>query len=136
MIPLTVIEPGFLYLMTNPAMPGLVKIGMTTRSPEERAQELASTGVPMPFHVAAAWPVDDVRAAERDAHEALARYRVNDQREWFRVSVPEAIKALGRSTASKPSLGRRAFRLLRGLVEAIGWFGILVTLAALSFGSG
>ena len=91
MIPLTVIEPGFLYLMTNPAMPGLVKIGMTTRSPEERAQELASTGVPMPFHVAAAWPVDDVRAAERGAHEALARYRVNDQREWFRVSVPEVL---------------------------------------------
>lgn len=136
MIPLTVIEPGFLYLMTNPAMPGLVKIGMTTRSPEERAQELASTGVPMPFHVAAAWPVDDVRAAERDAHEALARYRVNDQREWFRVSVPEAIKALGRSTASKPSLGRRAFRVLRGVVEAIGWFGIVMTLAALTFGSG
>ncbi len=135
-MPFTLIEPGWLYLLTNPAMPGLVKIGMTTRSPEERAQELASTGVPMPFHVAAAWAVDDVRAAERDAHAALARYRVNDAREWFRLSVPEAMRALGRSTASKPSLGRRAFRLLRGLVEAIGWFGILVTLAALSFGSG
>lgn len=135
-MPLTLIEPGWLYLLTNPAMPGLVKIGMTTRSPEERAQELASTGVPMPFHVAAAWAVDDVRAAERDAHAALARYRVNDAREWFRLSVPEAMRALGRSTASKPTLGRRAFRLLRGLVEAIGWFGILVTLAALSFGSG
>lgn len=136
MIPLTVIEPGFLYLMTNPAMPGLVKIGMTTRSPEERAQELASTGVPMPFHVVAAWPVDDVRAAERDAHEALARYRVNDAREWFRLSVPAAIKALGRGTAARPSLGRRAFRVVRGIVEAIGWFGILVTLGALTFGSG
>lgn len=136
MIPLTVIEPGFLYLMTNPAMPGLVKIGMTTRSPEERAQELASTGVPMPFHVAAAWPVDDVRSAERDAHEALARYRVNDQREWFRVSVPAAIKALGRGAAARPSLARRAWRVLRGIVEGLGWFGIVMTLAALTFGSG
>jgi len=136
MIPLTVIEPGFLYLMTNPAMPGLVKIGMTTRSPEERAQELASTGVPMPFHVAAAWPVDDVRSAERDAHEALDRYRVNDQREWFRVSVPAAIKALGRGAAARPSLARRAWRVLRGIVEGLGWFGIVMTLAALTFGSG
>lgn len=136
MIPLTVIEPGFLYLMTNPAMPGLVKIGMTTRSPEERAQELASTGVPMPFHVAAAWPVDDVRSAERDAHEALARYRVNDQREWFRVSVPAAIKALGRGAAARPSLARRAWRVLRGIVEGLGWFGIVMTLVALTFGSG
>lgn len=136
MMPLTLIEPGWLYLLTNPAMPGLVKIGMTTRSPEERAQELASTGVPMPFHVAAAWAVDDVRAAERDAHAVFARYRVNDAREWFRLSVPAAIKALGRSTASKPSLGRRAFRVLRGVVEAVGWFGIVMTLAALTFGSG
>lgn len=136
MMPLTVIEPGWLYLLTNPAMPGLVKIGMTTRSPEERALELASTGVPMPFHVAAAWAVDDVRAAERDAHAALARYRVSDQREWFRLSVPAAIKVLGRSTASKPSIGHRAFRVVRGLVEALGWFGIVVTLAALTFGSG
>ena len=136
MMPLTVIEPGWLYLLTNPAMPGLVKIGMTTRSPEERALELASTGVPMPFHVAAAWAVDDVRAAERDAHATLARYRVSDQREWFRLTVPEAMRALGRSTQAKPSLARRAWRVVRGLVEALGWFGIAVTLAALTFGSG
>jgi hypothetical protein len=135
-MPLTLIEPGWLYLLTNPAMPGLVKIGMTTRSPEERAQELASTGVPMPFHVVAAWAVDDVRAAERDAHAALARYRVNDAREWFRLSVPAAIKALGRETAARPSLGRRAFRVVRGIVEGLGWFGIVMTLAALTFGSG
>lgn len=136
MMPLTVIEPGWLYLLTNSVMPGLVKIGMTTRSPEERAQELASTGVPMPFHVAAAWAVDDVRAAERDAHAVLARYRVNDQREWFRLSVPAAIKALGRSTQAQPTLARRAWRIVRGIVEAIGWLGIFMTLAALTFGSG
>lgn len=136
MIPLTVIEPGWLYLLTNPAMPGSVKIGMTTRSPEERAQELASTGVPMPFHVAAAWAVHDVREAERDAHEALARYRVNDAREWFRLSVPAAIKALDRGMAARPSLGRRAFRVMRSIVEGLGRFGIVMTLAALNFGPG
>ncbi|MBA85238.1 MAG: hypothetical protein CML60_10465 [Rhodobacteraceae bacterium] len=91
-----VIEPGWLYVLTNPAMPGLCKIGMTTRTPEERATELHDTGSPAPYAVAAAWPVDDVRAAERDAHAALARYRVSYQREWFRVSVPAAIAALGR----------------------------------------
>ena len=131
MIPLTVIEPGWLYLLTNSAMPGLVKIGMTTRSPEERAQELASTGVPMPFHVAAAWAVDDVRAAERDAHAVLARYRVNDQREWFRLSVPAAIKALGRSTQSRPSFPRRLWRILRGIVEALGWLTLALLIAGI-----
>lgn len=128
---LNVIEPGWLYLLINPAMPGLVKIGMTTRSPEERAQELASTGVPMPFHVAAAWAVDNVRAAERDAHAALARYRVSDQREWFRLSVPAAIKALGRSTQAKPSLTRRLWRILRGIVEGLGGLTLALLIAGI-----
>lgn len=66
----------------------------------------------------------------------VAAYRVNDAREWFRLSVPEAMRALGRSTQAKPSLARRAWRVVRGLVEAFGWFGIAVTLAALTFGSG
>ncbi len=63
-------------------------------------------------------------------------YRVNDAREWFRLSVPAAIKAIGRETAARPSLGRRAFRVVRGIVEGLGWFGIVMTLAALTFGSG
>lgn len=117
-------QGGWLYLLTNPAMPGLVKVGMTTRSPEERAQELASTGVPMPFEVEAAWPVDDVRAAERIAHAALSGHRVDGAREWFRLSVPQAIEALGRSRQRR---SRSVWRIVRGVVEAVGW----LTVAAL-----
>lgn len=41
---------GIVYLLTNPAMPGLVKIGMTERdSMDARLRELYSTGVPVPF---------------------------------------------------------------------------------------
>lgn len=120
-------QSGWIYLLTNPAMPGLVKVGMTTRSPEERAHELASTGVPMPFDVEAAWPVDDVRAAERAAHTALSGHRVDGAREWFRVSVPQAIDALGRSRQRR---SRSAWRLVRGLAEAVGW----LTIAALVIG--
>jgi hypothetical protein len=45
-------SPGWVYTLTNPAMPRLVKIGLTTKTPKERAAELtAATGVPMPFKV-------------------------------------------------------------------------------------
>ena len=125
-----VIEPGWLYLITNPAMPGFVKVGMTTRTPEERAAELHDTGSPAPYTVASAWPVDDVQAAERDAHAALARYRVIDAREWFRLSVPAAIEAL--SPSRGPSRPRRVWLLIRGIVEAIGWAGIVATAIALA----
>lgn len=41
---------GIVYVLTNPAMPGLVKIGMTTRDNlDARMRELYGTGVPVPF---------------------------------------------------------------------------------------
>lgn len=41
---------AIVYVLTNPAMPSLVKIGMTTReSIDTLMKELYSTGVPMPF---------------------------------------------------------------------------------------
>lgn len=121
-----VIEPGWLYILTNPAMSGLCKIGMTTRTPEERAAELHDTGSPAPYAVAAAWPVDDVRVAERAAHAVLARYRVSNQREWFRVSVPVAVAALGKDAPARRTWLQRLWRLLRGLVEAVGWLTLLL----------
>lgn len=38
---------GLVYLLTNPAMPGIVKIGLTTRGDmKQRLNELFTTGVP------------------------------------------------------------------------------------------
>ena len=42
---------GYVYVMSNVAMPGLYKIGCTSRNPYERASDLYSTGVPAPFVV-------------------------------------------------------------------------------------
>jgi len=41
---------GIVYLLTNPFMPGLVKIGMTAQEDiDKRMKELYTTGVPVPF---------------------------------------------------------------------------------------
>jgi len=41
---------GIVYVLTNPAMPEMVKIGMTTRDcAEESMKELYGTSVPAPF---------------------------------------------------------------------------------------
>jgi hypothetical protein len=46
-------KSGYIYLLINSAMEGFVKIGKTTKTPEERAKELSNaTGVPTPFTVA------------------------------------------------------------------------------------
>src|SRR3954466_7359261 len=56
-------NPGFVYILINPSLPGLVKIGKTTRSSESRAMELsAPTGLPTPFIVAFDEEFDDCDA--------------------------------------------------------------------------
>lgn len=81
---------GWVYIMKNKGMPGLLKIGMTTRTPEARAQELSSTGVPHPFEVCFAVRVSDCHAVETKLHLALETFRVNNRREFFKMTLGQA----------------------------------------------
>lgn len=85
---------GFVYVLTNESMPGLVKIGMTQNLPEDRALSLYSTGVPSEFRVAFRATTSRPRAVELRAHGLLDSYRANAKREFFRVSVKTAIEAV------------------------------------------
>lgn len=76
---------GFIYCLSNPAMPGLYKIGMTERSPSMRCWELSSsTAAPLEFDIEFYAEVANVLMVERQLHAALDRYRVNPGREFFR----------------------------------------------------
>lgn len=78
---------GYVYVLTNPAMPGFVKIGRTTGEPEQRAQQLYSTGVPMPFVVSATFYTPDCIELEAICHGALADCRVDGGREFFKIPL-------------------------------------------------
>lgn len=84
---------GFVYILTNEFMPGIVKIGYTNRTPEQRAWELYEkrTGVPGKFHVAFRLKCRDAKTLEHKVHRKLAAHRVNAYREYFRVDVSHAI---------------------------------------------
>ena len=91
---------GFLYLLVNPSMPGMVKIGHTTRNAEQRLRELSTaTGVPTPFEIILDLFVSDSAAAERVTHTLLSQSRVAANREFFHVSTSTAIKAMYRAIA-------------------------------------
>lgn len=86
-------EYGIVYLLTNPVMPGLVKIGMTAQKDiEKRMRELYTTGVPVPFECQFACKVKkgDCVKIEKALHAAFAPQRVNANREFFRIQVEQA----------------------------------------------
>lgn len=88
-------DRGYVYILTNPSLAGLVKIGHTHRSPEERARELSKlSGVPTPFVVAFSVTVSNCGLAETMAHQRLSAYRGANNREFFAVTVQEAVKVL------------------------------------------
>jgi len=80
---------GFVYIMTNDSMPGLVKVGMSKKVPTERAKELEDTGVPKPYEVQYYAFFDNMHLAEKEAHKALTKYHYN--KEFFEVDVGTAI---------------------------------------------
>ena len=81
---------GNVYIVTNEAMPGLVKIGKTTRSVQQRAAELTHTGIQFPFEVAFSVYSPDCSELEQCVHEQLAECRVNLQREFFLCDLVKA----------------------------------------------
>ena len=86
---------GYIYILMNPAMPSVLKIGKTTRRCEQRATEIsAGTGVPVPWHVAFEIPVGDCDLAEKKIHVALAKYRVETGKECFVVPLKKAVTLL------------------------------------------
>lgn len=79
---------GWVYVLANKAMPGVYKVGMTTSTPEKRAKELSSSsGVPFPFDVVSRYRSDDPWAHEKQIHQLLSRYRINEGREFFRAPL-------------------------------------------------
>jgi hypothetical protein len=86
---------GYIYILTNPSMQNMVKIGFTNRNVSLRAKELsAATGVPTPFQVHSAFRVPKGLSSkiESQIHKELSKYRVNKSREFFRLSPDQAKK--------------------------------------------
>lgn len=87
--------PDIVYVVTNPAMPGLVKIGYTSQADaKNRIAQLYGTGVPVPFDLEYAARVDNAENVEEALHTAFAPYRINPKREFFRIEPEQAIAIL------------------------------------------
>lgn len=82
-----------IYIMLNPAFPNLVKIGRTSRDVQTRKHELSkNTNIPFDFEVVYREYVTDSFLAEQRIHFELDIYRVNANREFFKLELSYAIE--------------------------------------------
>ena len=81
----------WVYILSNPTQPGLLKIGYTKKLPEERAKQISSaTGVALPYKVEWAYQCFNGEMVEREVHYKLKAQRVNSSKEFFQISLEEA----------------------------------------------
>ena len=78
---------GLIYVVKNPNQTG-VKVGLTTKSIEDRLKSLNSTGVPGKFAVQVIFPSDRPKEDEKKAHDKLQRHRLD--KEHFDLNPLEA----------------------------------------------
>lgn len=86
-----------IYVLTNDALPGLIKVGMTTKNADERADTLgASAAVPEDFEVARSYKFPEkltyqqLLEVERKAHRLLSEYRYSTRKEFFTCTIEYA----------------------------------------------
>ena len=119
---------GYVYILENASMPGLIKIGKTSRDSIERARELSSaTGVPTPFKVAFKLPSAEYEQLEKEMHNRLGGYRVTSNREFFKYPVNKAIGLLKKLNTEKrggirPEIIKRKKNLINRVSDFFGRF--------------
>jgi T5orf172 domain len=86
---------GIVYILANPAMPNMIKLGITTQEDVKlRMAQLYSTGVPLPFECVYAAKVSNFEKVEKALHTAFGPDRVNPKREFFGIDASQAIAIL------------------------------------------
>jgi hypothetical protein len=101
--------PEIVYLLTNEAMPGLVKIGMTNGDLAARVRQLFNTSTPLPFELFYACEVDNGAFVERQLHDAFGDHRVSRHREFFRIAPERVFAALQLAARREIRLGDEVF---------------------------
>ena len=85
-------RPGWIYVVSSPDMPGLLKIGLTTVNVAERVKSMsAHSAVPRPLVCEQSFPSEAVDFDEWSIHKLLKP--CCHGKEWFRIDLADAVAA-------------------------------------------
>ena len=86
-------KAGYVYVITNPAWKGWVKIGMAIDA-EDRLKSYQTSSPYRDYQLLHSVYVTDRRAIERKAHRKVSKICEEKQNEWFKVDAVEAIDCI------------------------------------------
>ena len=87
--------PEYVYVLVNKSVPNMVKIGMTTNTPDQRARQIsAATGVATPWISVYSFQCYRSDLLEAEIHEHLHYCRVNTHREMFEIDSHTAQRVI------------------------------------------
>jgi hypothetical protein len=95
-------RPHYIYILVNPSVPGICKIGYTTTTVYDRVKQINSaTGVITPWYPVFSYKCPNGHMLEQEVHEELALHgtRINNRREGFAIDTDSAraiIEKLGK----------------------------------------
>ncbi len=84
---------GYVYCLTIPRMEGVVKIGYTLKTMEERLKALDNTSCVEPFQVYYSGRVRNPKRVETLIHEFFKQHRIRANREYFEID-PLTVKKI------------------------------------------
>jgi hypothetical protein len=141
--------PGWVYILTNPTLPGVCKIGQTRRTAAIRAREVSRAyGTALPFTVASRHAVPDAAAVEWLAHRTLRRCRLPSS-ELFQCDPGRAAAAVHAAVLSyrppsrrwrwlrrllTPAPGRRPYPAWRRYRRGTNWIPLLLAVSIAAAG--
>jgi len=86
-------HPHYVYVLCNPSMPGICKIGYTTTTVYDRVRQLnLATGVITPWYPVFSYKCPNGRLLEQEIHNYLEQIgvRINPNREGFVIDTDTA----------------------------------------------
>ena len=86
-------KEGYVYVLTNPAWPDWVKVGMAIDA-EDRCNSYQTSSPFRDYQLHYQVHSKDRRDLERQAHEAVSEIAESQANEWFKIPVPLAVTCI------------------------------------------
>tara|TARA_B110000503_G_scaffold121003_1_gene184186 strand:- start:88 stop:603 length:516 start_codon:yes stop_codon:yes gene_type:complete len=87
------VKSGYVYVITNPAWPEWVKVGMAI-DVDDRCTGYQTSSPFRDYEVQYSFYSRDRRKAERKAHRYVGKQSSERKGEWFRISAPVAVSCI------------------------------------------